>query len=123
MGRSVEVRPLQVWADNDPRHAGRTIQVLQVVGETAICRTLTNSNETQATLDRVRDEGYMAVSDSLGGYVPKDMRGRVGKVHVSRFRPTSSGYRLLGTMPEATDGPQTYEQLLALLDDDERDAR
>ncbi len=83
------VEPGQVWADNDPRAAGRTLRVDTIDGDKAICTVLTNTNETQAYLDRPDTKpAYMA-----GAY--SDRRGTQTRVALKRFAPTSTGYRLV----------------------------
>jgi hypothetical protein len=59
-----EVRPGQVWADNDWRAHGRTVLVLAV------------------------DETHATVQSPSG-------RGRKTRIRLDRFRPTSTGYRLV----------------------------
>lgn len=86
---SLSPAPGQVWADNDPRCAGRTLRVDEVVDGKALCTILTNSAETQADLDR--------------GIGPsRDMRGKPTRISVTRFKPTSTGYRLI--IEAAVDG-------------------
>lgn len=69
----VEVRPGQIWADNDPRSEGRTIRIEFVGSESAACRILANPTAAHA-----------------------DRRGKITRIRLDRFRPTSNGYRLLG---------------------------
>lgn len=70
-----EVRPGQVWADNDPRSAGRTVRIesIDISGDepVAICTVL-----------------------SLARNVCTGM-GSIKKIKVRRFRPVSSGYVLV----------------------------
>ena len=87
------VRPGQVWADNDVRCKGRTVRVAEVGPLTAICEILTNSDAHQEYVDGVR---------SVAGYRPDDMRGMRTEIKLRRFRPTSTGYRLL---EDVTDAP------------------
>jgi hypothetical protein len=68
-----QVRPGQVWADNDKRAEGRTLRVDAVFGATA--RLYGNS----------------------------DRRGKRVQVAVRRMRPTSSGYRLVSEPEAAGD--------------------
>ncbi|TQS30023.1 hypothetical protein [Microbispora sp. KK1-11] len=77
-----EVRPGQIWADNDPRSAGRTLRVDAVENGKATCTVLTNTTKAQEKLDR-------------GSAWFQDTRGRVTRISLSRFRPTSTGYRLV----------------------------
>jgi hypothetical protein len=61
-----DVKPGQIWADNDPRCAGRRMRIIRV-------------DETHATVSPV---------------APK-ARGRATRIRLDRFNPTSSGYRLI----------------------------
>jgi len=85
-----DVRPGQVWADNDPRSTGRTIRVERIVRNEALCTILTNRNDVQRKLDR---------GDSL----VRDRHGKQTSISLVRFHPTSTGYRLIADAPEATD--------------------
>jgi thioredoxin reductase len=67
-----EVKVGQVWADNDPRSAGRTIKVISVGTNTVRCEVL-----TVATGSSTRRLGSTTM-------ISRD-----------RFRPTSNGYRLI----------------------------
>lgn len=69
-----EVRVGQVWADNDPRSEGRKVRIIHVDG-------------THAT---------------VGPADPK-ARGRATRIRLDRFKPTSTGYRLIQDA-EPTDG-------------------
>jgi hypothetical protein len=80
-----DVRPGQVWADNDQRSAGRTVRVERIEGDKAICTVLTNITSTQAHLD-----GNVAAAWGV-----RDTRGKTTRISLARFRPTQSGYRLV----------------------------
>lgn len=82
-----EVRPGQVWADNDPRNEGRTLRVDEVGGEVVLCTVLTLSHLVQELVDK-------------GSPWAKDVRGKQRTISLRRFKPTSTGYRLL----EDTEG-------------------
>jgi hypothetical protein len=91
------VRPGQIWADNDPRAAGRTLRVDEIrhspsMGRpVAVCTVLTNRDEAQKRIDHPFDLWYK----------PRDMRGQQTEIAVVRFRrPTSTGYRLVQDVPE-----------------------
>ena len=84
--KPITVRPGQVWADNDPRAAGRTLRVEQVNDGVATCTILTNSTNAQAALDG---------EDSALTWMPKDTRGRIAEITAARMRPTRTGYRLI----------------------------
>lgn len=60
----IEVKPGQVWTDNDWRSKGRLLKVLAV-------------DETHATVQS-----------------PSGL-GRMTRIRLDRFRPTSTGYRLV----------------------------
>lgn len=80
------VKPGQIWADNDPRSAGRTLRVDAIEGERAVCTVLTNDTDTQTALDG---------GVNILGYKPKDTRGKTTRISVARFQPTRTGYRLI----------------------------
>jgi hypothetical protein len=81
-----DVRPGQVWADNDPRSAGRTLRVIDVVGHQVTCEVVTNADDTQKELDLPTPRSW---------YAPADKRGGRTRISLRRFVPTSSGYRLV----------------------------
>jgi hypothetical protein len=81
MNKMPDVRPDQVWADNDPRSVGRTLRVDQIEDGKATCTVLTNRDAAD-----LNDWGT-------------DMRGRTVSIKVSRFKPTSTGYRLIKDAP------------------------
>lgn len=95
MPETPNVRPGQTWADNDPRCAGRTIRVDSIDGDKAVCTVLTNSDDTQKHLDAYNKPGRYP-----RGPILKDTRGKVRRISLSRFRPTSTGYRLVADAPE-----------------------
>jgi len=72
-----DVRPGQVWADNDKRSRGRTVKVLEVV-------------------DRGGDpHAIVQVLTVARGALPLDPRKpRITRIAVRRFVPNSTGYRL-----------------------------
>ncbi len=74
----------QVWADNDPRVAGRTFRIDRIEGAFAYCTVLSNSEETQEDLDRTPPPTWS-----------RDARGRTTRIKLARLKPTSTGYRLL----------------------------
>lgn len=76
-----DVRPGQIWADNDWRSAGRTLRVIEIVGDKALCEVVTNSDDVQQKVDQ------------KSPWVT-DRRGKKTGISLSRFRPTSTGYRL-----------------------------
>ena len=83
-----EVKPGQIWADNDWRSAGRTLRVERIEGDKAVCVILTNADKAQKNIDQAQGKpGYYADF--------KDTRGKTTRLSVSRMRPTSTGYRLI----------------------------
>lgn len=72
-----EVRVGQIWADNDRRSAGRLVKVLKV------------------------DSRYAEVvaCDMNGNWSPSALRARHTRILLTRFRPTSTGYRLVEDVP------------------------
>ncbi len=83
------VKPGQIWADNDPRATGRTLRIDAIDGDTAICTIVTNTDETQAYVDRPETKpAYMERAYT-------DRRGKRTRVSLKRFVPTATGYRLL----------------------------
>jgi len=83
-----EVRPGQLWADNDARAEGRTLRVDRIAGDYAVCTVLTNSALNQAALDE-------------GKSWARDMRGRPATILLRRFRPGRSGYTLIKEAEDA----------------------
>lgn len=79
MNSDVEVRAGQVWADCDWRNEGRTLRVDALEGEKAVCTVLT-----------VKD-GFPAASGQF--------KARQVKILLRRFKPTSTGYRLVQDVP------------------------
>ena len=82
-----DVRPGQVWADNDPRAAGRRIRVASLDGDYANCTVVQDRIDPEPPHSRPgrgieRPPGHSNV-------------GRPTRIAIERFRPTSSGYRLV----------------------------
>jgi hypothetical protein len=73
-----EVKPGQIWADNDSRSAGRTLRIDRIIDGETICTVLTNSDSVNTGLAWQRD-----------------MRGKTTRISLARFRPTNTGYRLV----------------------------
>jgi hypothetical protein len=90
-----DVRPGQVWADNDPRSAGRTLRIVEVqgIGDSARARAeiLTNTSHAQRLVD------------AKSPYA-RDMRGKSTRIAVLRFKPNRTGYRLIADSPNGTLG-------------------
>lgn len=86
-----EVRPGQVWADNDPRAKGRTIKVLSLVeerGQGGLCPLQGPARYARCIVLTDADEASLRTA------------GRIAWIKLSRFRPTSNGYRLVSDTPE-----------------------
>lgn len=71
-----EVKPGQVWADNDPRSAGRTLRVDRIDGDRAVCTVLTDADQRRSGAESTV--------------------GNATRISLKRFRPTSTGYRYAG---------------------------
>jgi hypothetical protein len=87
--------PGQVWADNDPRSAGRTLRVDRIDGDKAVCTVLTNAAGTQRWLDEVHQEATRSAAPAPAGIYAGDQRGKVTRVAVRRMRPAGTGYRFV----------------------------
>jgi len=83
-----DIKPGQIWADNDRRSAGRTLRVERIEGTKAVCTILTNSDKAQADIDRAANKPSYWCDF-------KDTRGKTTRVSISRMKPTSTGYRLI----------------------------
>jgi hypothetical protein len=83
----IEVRVGQEWEDCNPHERGRTLLVVEVVGDTqgppyALCEILTNSDRVTTLL-------------RCGEPHVRDRRGCRVRIRIDRFRPGATGYRLL----------------------------
>lgn len=76
MAERPEVKPGQIWADNDPRSVGRTLRVVSIGKHSARCVVLT------AAVDG-----------------PPSTVGKTRMIVLDRFRPVSNGYRLIKDVP------------------------
>lgn len=85
------VRVGQVWADNDKRSAGRHVRVLELLPPEP-ARPHVRAKPARALVARCDPAGQTIRLDG------KDARTRIA---VSRFRPTSTGYRLVIDVPPA----------------------
>lgn len=72
------VRVGQVWADNDSRGYGRQVRVVEL-----------NDTHAVVELHRPRGVGHHGAN-----------RGRRTRIRLDRFRPTSTGYRLVEDVKE-----------------------
>lgn len=94
--RRTDVKPNQIWADNNPRSAGRTLRVDRIEGTKAVCTVLTNTDEVQERVDGTyQQETFRAGASAPRGMYPSDRRGKEARISLARFKPTSSGYRLV----------------------------
>ena len=75
----VPVRVGSVWADHDKRSAGRHVQVVAV-------------DATHAKVELCSERGRPARGHEAA---PVAKPGRQTKIRLDRFRPTSTGYRLV----------------------------
>jgi hypothetical protein len=78
-----QVRPGQVWADNDKRAAGRTLRVDRIENGKAVCTVLTNSDYYQREVEAGRSAWVV------------DKVGKTTRISLQRFKPTNTGYRLV----------------------------
>jgi hypothetical protein len=85
-----EVKPGQIWADNDSRSAGRTLRIDRIVDSKAVCTILANADDLQRALD-----ACMPGEPARVGEYPDDRRGKTTRISLARFRPTNTGYRLV----------------------------
>lgn len=69
---TTEVRPGQLWADNDPRKDDRAICVDEIDGDVALCTDLVSGRPTRVKLTRFRPttRGYRLIRDA----VPNELR-------------------------------------------------
>jgi hypothetical protein len=79
MSEIPEVRVGQVWADNDKRAVGRRVLVIGV-------------DATHATVELCSQRGRPARGHEHAQVAEP---GRRTRIRIDRFRPTSTGYRLV----------------------------
>ncbi len=78
-----DVRPGQVWADNDPRAKGRLVRITSV-----------------HAADETHSEPYVRVTvERVSRNVAKKEAGEQRTIKRRRFRPTRNGYRLVEDAP------------------------
>ncbi|MDH6116871.1 hypothetical protein ABH930_000290 [Kitasatospora sp. GAS204A] len=75
------VRPGQIWQDNDPRTHGRQLRIETV-----------DTTHATAVPVAVTPQGAVAL-----------LPGRATRIRVDRFRPTSTGYRLIQDVDGKSD--------------------
>lgn len=83
------VRVGQVWADNDKRSVGRQVRVVEV-------------DHTHATVELVARRGRPARGAEAQQRVDP---GQQTKIRLDRFKPTSTGYRLVQDLPGSAVTP------------------
>jgi hypothetical protein len=92
MAELPNVEPGQVWADNDPRAAGRRIRVMSVHQP-----------------DDHRSEPYARVMvDKVSRNVARKETGEQRTILLRRFRPTRNGYKLHSAAPMPPAGASPY---------------
>jgi len=72
----------QIWQDNDPRSYGRYVRIVDIDASRATVRQVAFNREQNIAVD-------------LPGV-------RVTRIRLDRFRPTSTGYRYIGTAARPT---------------------
>lgn len=72
------IRPGQIWQDNDKRSYGRKVRVVE-----------TDTTHALVELYVPRGAGHLHAKP-----------GRQTRIRLDRFRPTSTGYRLIQDAPE-----------------------
>lgn len=102
MTRNTDVTAGQVYALNDPRAQGRTVEVVDVLmdrtGWKAVCKVLTNSDDVQALLDD------KSGTPGTRSYMPKDRRGAKTRISLTRLNTTRHrDYSLVQTETVAGD--------------------
>lgn len=81
-----EVKPGQVWADYDKRSSNRYLRVVEITAEHP-------SVEGNAPVPARAVVEEVAYNTESGEVTP--LRSRQSKIRLDRFRPVSSGYRLV----------------------------
>lgn len=76
-----DVRPGQVWADNDKRSAGRHVMVIAIEP----------GRPAEPHRTAVPAKAAVVLCTANGNKIDS----RVTRIRVDRFRPTSTGYRLV----------------------------
>jgi hypothetical protein len=88
-----EVRAGQVWADNDPRATGRHVRVVALVTDYAPAGR-TPDGHVYVVVELVGERGR-PWSGLKPGEPQRAEPGRQTKIRLDRFKPTSTGYRLV----------------------------
>lgn len=94
------VRPGQIWADNDKRGYGRRIRVVAI--EAAMPATdHTRAVPARAVVELVDQRGRPARGAE---HQQRAEPGRQTRIRLDRFKPTSTGYRLVSDASETAGG-------------------
>lgn len=93
MNAAPEVRVGQVWADNDPRSAGRTVEVIEI----GLTKDRITSRRGWAGRTEVREEkpAVRVRTLTVSRNVSISTIGRETLVLLDRFRPIKTGYQLI----------------------------
>lgn len=94
MSETTELQPGQVWADNDPRSEGRTLRVDRIESGKAVCTVLTMSDEATENL-RAQQRLIESGQGTRGYPLLRSTVGKTVRISQTRFKPTSTGYRLV----------------------------
>jgi hypothetical protein len=95
--RAIEVKPGQVWVDNDPRYTGRLERRLRVERLSTVDAAGRGvSKPTHAECVSLKWIGMAGA----GGWV-RDESKRITRIRLTRFRPTAKGYRLVSDAPDS----------------------
>ena len=92
-----DVRPGQVWADNDCRAVGRKVRVEKIDGEYAKCTVVADRDKPHVTVRGRYNHDRQADWSPVG---------LVTRIPLRRFRPTSTAYRLIEDAPPPEAGPR-----------------
>lgn len=87
MSTTPDVRPGQIWADNDKRSAGRKVRVIAIE----------DASGWDGGKRRPLVPARAVVEQVVGRH--NEGTGRRTRIRLDRFRPTSTGYRLVQDAP------------------------
>jgi hypothetical protein len=94
------VEPGQIWADNDPRRAGRKLRIDEVKANFAFCTVMQNTYETQSKID------------TFGFGAAQDRRGTTTRIGLARFYDEK--YRLCDSTDLQAMSATHYSNVLRL---------
>lgn len=95
MSAPKEVRPGQIWADNDKRMKGRTLQIQSIEEGTLINQATALVAVCTVLTDRAVTAARLGLSSDIRTTV-----GRTVRIQVRRFRQNATGYRLVSEPEE-----------------------